>query len=78
MTTPTDAFDLIRRLLPLGLLDLPPDPRARDAMLLARLERALRAERSRGLGRHPAYDLRRHALLARAVRALRVRVRAGR
>jgi hypothetical protein len=43
--------------------------RADHARLLAKLRRALRAERQRGLGGHWAYDLARHAQLLRAYRA---------
>lgn len=42
---------------------------ADHARLLARLRRALRGERQRGLGGHWAYDLSRHAQLLRAYRA---------
>jgi hypothetical protein len=42
---------------------------ADHARLLAKLRRALRAERQRGLGGHWAYDLARHAQLLRAYRA---------
>jgi hypothetical protein len=42
---------------------------ADHARLLARLRRALRMERQRGLGGHWTYDLARHAQLLRAYRA---------
>jgi hypothetical protein len=42
---------------------------ADHARLLAKLRRALRAERQRGLGGHWTYDLARHAQLLRAYRA---------
>jgi hypothetical protein len=42
---------------------------AERARLLAKLRRALRAERRRGLGGHWTYDLARHAQLLRAYRA---------
>ncbi|KWT64964.1 hypothetical protein APY04_3052 [Hyphomicrobium sulfonivorans] len=41
---------------------------ATHARLLARMRRALRLERQRGLAGHWAYDLNRHAMLLRAYR----------
>jgi hypothetical protein len=43
--------------------------RASHARLLARLRRALRAERQKGIGGHWSYDLTRRAQLLRAYRA---------
>jgi hypothetical protein len=57
------------RLLPLWPHELTPATNADHALLLARLRRALRAERQRGLAGHWTYDLARHAQLLRAYRA---------
>lgn len=59
----------LARLIPLWpseLADLSIEGRAR---LIGKLERALRAERRRGLAGHFAYDLSRHAQLVRCTRA---------
>ena len=59
----------LARLVPLWpaeLFDLSIEGRAR---LVAKLQRALRAERRRGLAGHFAYDLSRHAQLLRSTRA---------
>jgi hypothetical protein len=64
-----------------GLLPLWPEELA-DVSIVARtklvqmLQRALRAERQRGVGGHWAYDLSRHASLATALRAERAAVSA--
>ena len=57
------------RLLPLWPHELAATTNADRARLLARLRRALRAERQRGLAGHWTYDLARHAQLLRAYRA---------
>jgi hypothetical protein len=57
------------RLLPLWPHELAAPTNADRARLLARLRRALRAERQRGLAGHWTYDLARHAQLLRAYRA---------
>ncbi len=57
------------KLLPLWAWELKTPNRAEHARLVARLRRALRAERQRGLGGHWTYDLARHAQLLRAYRA---------
>ena len=57
------------RLLPLWPHELTATTNADRARLLARLRRALRAERQRGLAGHWTYDLARHAQLLRAYRA---------
>ncbi|MGZ5914772.1 MAG: hypothetical protein ACXWJU_05530 [Hyphomicrobium sp.] len=57
------------KLLPLWELELATPSEAEHARLLARLRRALRAERLRGLSGHWTYDLARHAQLLRAYRA---------
>ena len=57
------------KLLPLWEWELETPSEAEHARLLARLRRALRAERQRGLGGHWTYDLARHAQLLRAYRA---------
>ena len=56
------------KLLPLREWELAAVSAAEHA-LLARLRRALRAERQRGLSGHWTYDLARHAQLLRAYRA---------
>jgi hypothetical protein len=57
------------KLLPLWEWELATPSEAEQARLLARLRRALRAERRRGLSGHWTYDLARHAQLLRAYRA---------
>jgi hypothetical protein len=57
------------RVLPLWPHELTVTTNADHARLLARLRRALRAERQRGLAGHWTYDLARHAQLLRAYRA---------
>lgn len=57
------------RLLPLWPRELEVRTAGDHAQLLARLRRALRAERLRGVAGHWAYDLARHAQLLRAYRA---------
>ncbi len=57
------------KLLPLWPAEYASVSRADHARLLARLRRALRAERQRGIGGHWSYDLARHAQLLRAYRA---------
>jgi hypothetical protein len=57
------------KLVPLWPSEIEALSRAEHARLLAKLRRALRAERQRGLGGHWAYDLARHAQLLRAYRA---------
>lgn len=47
------------------------DPLGHRRALVTRLERAVRAERARGAARHPAYDVARHARLARDLDAAR-------
>lgn len=72
----------LARVLPLWPHELADESLAGRRSILARLERALRAERRRGVAGHWAYDLARHiellrvyrheqALLAEAERALR-------
>ena len=57
------------RLLPLWANEITTNDLNDHLRLLARLRRALRGERQRGLGGHWAYDLARHAHLLRAYRA---------
>jgi hypothetical protein len=57
------------QLVPLWPSEINTITRADHARLLAKLRRALRAERQRGLGGHWTYDLARHAQLLRAYRA---------
>lgn len=51
--------------------------RADPGVILARLRRAIRGERRRGLAGHWTYDLNRHAALLRACRAEMAMARAG-
>jgi len=57
------------KLLPLWPLEIVTSKTADHAGLLARLRKALRAERQRGANGHWTYDLARHAQLLRAYRA---------
>lgn len=57
------------QLLPLWPHEVEAQGAAEHARLLARMRRALRVERTRGLSGHWAYDLARHARLLRAYRA---------
>jgi hypothetical protein len=71
--TPVDT-DYVRtrdlpKLVPLWPRELQAASLAERARLLAKLRRALRAERQRGRGGHWSYDLARHAQLLRAYRA---------
>jgi hypothetical protein len=66
------AYDRARdlpKLLPLWPLEIVTSKIADHAGLLARLRKALRAERQRGVNGHWTYDLARHAQLLRAYRA---------
>jgi hypothetical protein len=71
---PDTAPDYVRRrdlprLLPLWPSEIETLDLGAHARLLARMRRALRLERQRGIGGHWAYDLARHAALLRAYRA---------
>ena len=57
------------RLLPLWPHEMVVADAGDHARLLARMRRALRIERQRGIAGHWAYDLARHAQLLRAYRA---------
>ncbi len=57
------------KLVPLWPSEIETPSLADHARLLAKLRRALRAERRRGIGGHWTYDLARHAQLLRAYRA---------
>ena len=68
----TEARKRRRRLaslVPLWPLDLDDTSRQGRMKLIAQLERALRAERRRGLAGHWTYDLARHMQLLEAYRA---------
>jgi hypothetical protein len=70
-TRPT-TYDRTRdlpRLLPLWPDETTINTRAAQTALVARLRRALRAERQRGIAGHWTYNLARHADLLRAYRA---------
>jgi Family of unknown function (DUF6477) len=69
------ATDLVR-LLPLWPDELADDSIAGRTKVLRMLERAMRAERQRGVGGHWAYDLSRHANLMWALRAERAALKA--
>jgi hypothetical protein len=57
------------KLLPLWPHEIEVSNAGEHARLLARMRRALRLERQRGIAGHWAYDLARHAQLLRAYRA---------
>ena len=57
------------KLLPLWPHEIEVTSVSEHARLLARMRRALRVERQRGVAGHWAYDLARHAQLLRAYRA---------
>jgi hypothetical protein len=57
------------KLLPLWPHEIEVSSVSEHARLLARMRRALRVERQRGIAGHWAYDLARHAQLLRAYRA---------
>jgi hypothetical protein len=61
------------RLIPVGPADIADDSPAGRRAILARLARALRAERNRGRAGHWTYDLNRHVGLAQAYAAERAR-----
>jgi hypothetical protein len=65
------------RLIPVGPADIADDSPAGRRAILARLARALRAERNRGRAGHWTYDLNRHIGLCQAYRAERARLRGG-
>ena len=70
----SDAYDRSRhlpRVLPIGPADIADDSEDGRRRILARLARALRAERARGRGGHWTYDLNRHIALAQAYAAER-------
>jgi hypothetical protein len=69
------ATDLVR-LLPLWPDELADDSIAGRTKVVRLLERAMRAERQRGVGGHWAYDLSRHANLMWALRAERAALQA--
>jgi hypothetical protein len=68
MSPPTTSGRAICR-MPLWDWELVTPSAAEHERLLARLRRALRLERQRGLSGHWTYDLARHAQLLRAYRA---------
>lgn len=65
---PYDRRTELPRLLPLDPLDLDDENPQGRRRLLAKLWRALRAERRRGIAGHWTYDLARHAELLRVYR----------
>jgi len=73
-TTARAAYTYVRSrdlpsLIPLWPHELETQSAAEHAALLARMRRALRNERQRGIAGHWAYDLARHAQLLRAYRS---------
>lgn len=62
------------RLLPLADSELAEDDAQAAREIIARLSRALRAERQRGRAGHRSYDLNRHVALAQALDAERRRL----
>ncbi|HQF31004.1 MAG TPA: hypothetical protein PLJ34_06110, partial [Hyphomicrobiales bacterium] len=69
-----DRRAMLPRLLPLAPADLAEDWPALTRRLVARLARALRAERRRGRAGLAGYDIGRHLALARVLRAERQRL----
>jgi hypothetical protein len=70
-TSPAKAYDrrtAIARILPLWPHELDDDSPEGRRSILARLRRALRAERRRGIAGHWTYDLARHVELLRVYR----------
>jgi hypothetical protein len=75
-----DAYDRAQhlpRVLPVGPADIADDSDNGRRKILARLARALRAERARGRGGHWTYDLNRHIALAQAYAAERRHLKQG-
>lgn len=68
LTPATQRLRELQRLLPLWPAEIGDVSPAGRKRLIATLERALRAERRRGLSGHWSYDLGRHAALLRAWR----------
>jgi len=67
----------LARLIPLWPSELADMSAEGRALLVAKLARALRAERQRGLAGHWTYDLARHAELLNAYRALKLAPHGG-
>jgi hypothetical protein len=68
----SDSYDRSRhlaRLLPIGPDEIADESPAARRTILARLSRALRAERNRGRAGHWTYDLNRHLALSQAYAA---------
>lgn len=61
----------LARLIPLGPEDIADESSAARRKVLAKLSRALRAERTRGRAGHWTYDLNRHLALSQAYAAER-------
>jgi hypothetical protein len=77
----SDNYDRNRnlpRLLPVGPDEIADESPAARRMILARLSRALRAERNRGRSGHWSYDLNRHIALRQAYAAESRMVTGGR
>jgi hypothetical protein len=66
---PYDRRRELPRILPLWPHELDDDTREGRRLILAKLRRALRAERRRGISGHWTYDLARHVELLRVYRA---------
>ena len=74
----SDGYDRSRhlaRLIPVGPDEIADDSPAARRAILAKLSRALRAERNRGRAGHWTYDLNRHLALSQAYGAERRLVR---
>ena len=70
-TEPYDRLRHLPRVLPVGPAELADQSIAARRRIVARLARALRAERNRGRAGHWTYDLNRHVALAQAYAAER-------
>ncbi len=68
---PYDRLRHLPRVLPVGPAELADESVAARRKIVARLARALRAERNRGRAGHWTYDLNRHIALAQAYTAER-------
>lgn len=77
----SDSYDRSRhlaRLLPIGPEEIADESPAARRAILAKLSRALRAERNRGRSGHWTYDLNRHLALSQAYAAESRMARSGR
>ena len=74
---PYDRTRHLPRVLPIGPAEIADDSEGGRLRIVARLARALRAERARGRGGHWTYDLNRHIALTQAYAAERRHLKRG-